>query len=58
MVEGRICACPEDKYFKERDTRCGIPDIECLPLPASFDRSRLKLDARYTYNGKKHVQHQ
>ena len=33
-------------------------ELQCLPLPSSFDRSHLKLDIKYTYNSKEHVQHQ
>lgn len=55
MVEGRICACPEDMYFDKFYDGEHYWTMKCLPLPKTF--YKLKLDIKYTYNGKTHVQH-
>ena len=57
MVEGRICACPEDMYFDRFYYGEHYWTMKCLPLPKTFYESELKLDIKYTYNGKTHVQH-
>ena len=57
LVENRICACPDGTYSDGYDTAYSPRRIICLPLPSSFNRSALKLDAAYTYDGREHVQH-
>ena len=57
VAVNHICACPGETYFNDYDYSFSPSRTRCPYLPDIFDRSHLKLDIKYTYNGKEYVQH-
>ena len=57
VADNHICACPEETYFNGIDYSSSPRRTRCPYLPDIFDRSHLKLDINYTYNGKNYIQH-
>lgn len=44
-------------YFGGFDYGYTPSRIKCLSLPSVFNKSQLKFDLKYTYNGREYVQH-
>ena len=57
VADNHICACPGETYFNGVDYFSSPKRTECPYLPEIFDKSHLKLDVQYMYDGQEHVQH-